>query len=118
MVNHFVECAENRKSRRMPDPADGIAGGFDVEGNAPNPFHVVANEEEAVRCRELVMKPIQDDPFIVEMFQCIEPGFVDPRDTAEVTGRSIEEIYTAKKRFQRAVDAAIRKHRRLPRSKP
>jgi DNA-directed RNA polymerase specialized sigma24 family protein len=111
LVSHLVESAENRKSRRMPDSEAGVAGSVELDGNAPDPFRVIADEEEAVRFRELVLKAIQNDPLALEMFQCIEVGIIDPRDIADTTGHPIQEIYTAKKRFKRSVDTAIRKHR-------
>lgn len=120
LVSHLVNGSENRLSRPMPTVAgdDGVERVIDPAGRDAGPLEALAEDEQVAGRREAIREAVAGDPLAGQLFDCLAAGFETPADVAAVLGVPVEQIYTAKRRLERAVnrvlDNTYRRHKGPP----
>lgn len=114
LVSHLVGGWENRNVRGMPTARsdDGPERPVELPGREPDPSHAAAESEEAHQYRAAVRDAVAKDPLAAGIFDCLQAGYSTPADMAELLDVDVEQIYTAKRRLERAVNGVLSKTRK------
>ncbi|TWT60974.1 hypothetical protein [Rubinisphaera italica] len=106
-INHLVESAENRKTRRIDTAKKHIEPAYELRGKSKRPDEIVIDEEARRRNREAVLAVLGDDKLAKSLFECIEAEITKPAEIAEYLGLDVSDVNNAQKRLRRAVDKAF-----------
>jgi hypothetical protein len=108
-VYHLSKSLENRATRRMPaarrpdtDPDDPPE--VPLADPAPEPGELVARVELRERVLALMEEQLAQDPAGLDVLECLDLGITVAAEIAEMTGRPVEDIYNAQRRFKRAAE--------------
>jgi DNA-directed RNA polymerase specialized sigma24 family protein len=74
-----------------------------MQSSDPDPYQVVANNEEAMKFRTQMITVLEDDDLAFQVMDCLWAGF-KPAEMAEYLGKSVAEINNAQKRLRRKVE--------------
>ena len=94
-VNHLVESADNMRARRE-NPNLGLG----LEGREKGPLEVVLDEDLRIQVREQVTKSLENEPFLMSLFECYEAEITKPREIADLLDVSVDEVNNGKKRLR------------------
>lgn len=100
-INHLVDSAENRKSRRLPVDSAGD------EVDVPDPASTVderrlcSDETWRDDFQKLALKELNGEPLLQSLFESIAEGITRPAEIAELYEITVEEVNNAKKRLRR-----------------
>lgn len=109
VVSHLADGQANRHERAMPTArtTDGGEQPVELPGHEPCPARAAEDMEETNRYRAAVRAAVAKDELARDIFDCLEAGFSTPAEMAVLMGKSVEQIYTAKRRLQRAVESVL-----------
>ncbi len=114
-VSTLVEGLENRVTRRI-DTTDRRRNPLLKQvSSAKRPDTIVAEEEVRNRTRTAILKEIDGDEMVEQLFECLEAEIDKPAEIAQLLDVDKAEVNNAQKRLRRATDKACKK---LGSSKP
>tara|TARA_R110002049_G_scaffold300016_1_gene490561 strand:- start:2059 stop:2676 length:618 start_codon:yes stop_codon:yes gene_type:complete len=110
-ISHMVESLDNRKGRRLSvkSEKDETVQAYDVPGTEPNPLVIVTDRDWQERCHNAVMKALEGDKLLEELFDCLEAEITDPADIADMLEISVSDVTNAKKRLRRKLEKLDKK---------
>lgn len=107
LVSHLAEKAAGRKTGRMPLRPEGDTGDMvevEFQGADPDPGDVCVARDVMELTREVVLGEAQDDPLVMQLFECFEAGITKRAEVAEYLEVDVSEVDKAQKRFRRKLD--------------
>lgn len=118
-ISHAVEYAENRVVRGEPAQRDDAPSDewHPRTTQAQEPSQIVADREAAAKFRSQVIKILDDEPRLIELFECLEADVTGRRELAEYLGVTEDEITNMKKRLARALSPLKPEYRKAPHAK-
>ncbi len=109
-ISHLAEKAKGQRTNRIPVTRDVETGELvevDIPGDEPDPADICMNRDLLDSVRGVFAAKTEEDPLLVQIFQCMEAEITKPAEIAAVLGIDVKSIYNAQKRFQRMLDQAF-----------
>ncbi|MDP8225136.1 MAG: hypothetical protein P9L99_17375 [Candidatus Lernaella stagnicola] len=83
---------------------DSIPEWASTRSREMSPEEIVLCQNEAGKILKWLYDSFDDDEVVQDLLICAEDGLIEPNDIAQQSGRSVDEIYKAKKRLRRKID--------------
>lgn len=103
-ISHLVSCPENAKARRLVLANNESAQAYEVPGTEPNPLTLVVDKDWQENYHKAVMKELNGDAMLVDLFECLRAEIVSPEEIAQMLDKSVDDINNGKKRLRRKLE--------------
>jgi DNA-directed RNA polymerase specialized sigma24 family protein len=112
-VNHHACSLENRRTNEAVVEAAARTEAPSLESRLPSqcgatPLEVVVDHEDKESFRAVARKAVAADATLAPLLECLLAG-LSPAEAAEYMDVDVKEIYTARKRLDRALSKALGK---------
>ncbi len=105
-ISHLVESVDNIKGKRLAPQTskDETAKAYEIAGADDNPATIVIDRDWRDRFHHAAVKELSGEPLLEKLLDCIESGFIEPTEIAELLEISPDDVTNLKKRLRRKLE--------------